>query len=157
MYKTIYLGWIDLFIEFLRSMSPNKVASKPPSSLIAPSRILLIIEGCPDRLIVRFTVKLYILLKNLFHWIYSNFYKDKHGHDFFLTSEVMEAVRGQKHPSEAKNIMKELIYWKKYLMKVSQQPQKPLSGPLAGPIRFELRPQVRKIQWPPRSFYVHSY
>ena len=46
----------------------------------------------------------------------------------FLTSEVMEAVRGQKHPSEAKNIMKELIYWKKYLMKVSQQPQKPLSG-----------------------------
>ena len=46
----------------------------------------------------------------------------------FLTSEVMEAVRGQKHPSEAKNIMKELIYRKKYLMKVSQQPQKPLSG-----------------------------
>ena len=44
----------------------------------------------------------------------------------FLASEVMEAVRGQKHPSEAKNIVKELIYWKKYLMKVSQQPQKPL-------------------------------
>ena len=41
-----------------------------------------------------------------------------------LTSEVMEAVRGQKHSSEAKNGMKELIYWKKYLMKVSQQPQK---------------------------------
>ena len=40
----------------------------------------------------------------------------------------MEAVRGQKHPSEAKNIMKELIYWKKCLMKVAQQPQKPLSG-----------------------------
>ena len=40
----------------------------------------------------------------------------------------MEAVRGQKHPSEAKIIMKELIYWKKYLMKVSQQPQKLLSG-----------------------------
>ena len=30
----------------------------------------------------------------------------------------MEAVRGQKHPLEAKNIMKELIYWKEYLMKV---------------------------------------
>ena len=27
-----------------------------------------------------------------------------------LTSEVMEAVGGQKHPSEAKNGMKELIY-----------------------------------------------
>ena len=40
----------------------------------------------------------------------------------------MEAVRGQKHPSEAKNIMKELIYWKEYLMKVSQHPQKPLGG-----------------------------
>ena len=40
----------------------------------------------------------------------------------------MEAVGGQKHPSEAKNGMKELIYWKKYLTKVSQQPQKPLGG-----------------------------
>ena len=39
----------------------------------------------------------------------------------------MEAIRGQKHPSEVKNVMKELIYWKKYLIKVSQQPQKPLS------------------------------
>ena len=46
----------------------------------------------------------------------------------FLTSKVMEAVRGQKHPSEAKNGMKELIYWKKYLIKVSQQPHKPLGG-----------------------------
>ena len=40
----------------------------------------------------------------------------------------MEATRGQKHPSEAKNGMKESIYWKKFLMKVAQQPQKPLSG-----------------------------
>ena len=40
----------------------------------------------------------------------------------------MEAVRGQKHPLEAKNDMKELIYWKLYLIKVSQQPQKSLSG-----------------------------
>ena len=37
----------------------------------------------------------------------------------------MEAVGGQKHPSEAKNGMKELIYWKKGLMKVAQQPLKP--------------------------------
>jgi hypothetical protein len=34
----------------------------------------------------------------------------------------MEAVRGQKHSSEAKKGMKELIYRKKYLMKVSQKP-----------------------------------
>ena len=46
----------------------------------------------------------------------------------FLTSEVMEAVRGQKHPLEVKKGMKELIYQKKYLIKVSQQPQKPISG-----------------------------
>ena len=45
-----------------------------------------------------------------------------------MTSEVMEAVRGQKHPLEAKKGKEELIYQKKYLMKVSQQPQKPLSG-----------------------------
>ena len=47
---------------------------------------------------------------------------------FFFISEVMEAVRGQKHPPEAEKGMKEFIYGKKYLIKVSQQPQKPLSG-----------------------------
>ena len=57
----------------------------------------------------------------------------------------MEAARGQKHPSEAKNGMKESIYGKKCLMKVSHQPQKPPDA-----IRFELRPQIRKIQ-PPTS------
>ena len=40
----------------------------------------------------------------------------------------MEAVRGQKHPSEAKNGMKESIYWKKFKIKVAQQPQKPPGG-----------------------------
>ena len=34
----------------------------------------------------------------------------------------MEAARGQKHPSEAKNGMKESIYWKKLFFKVAQQP-----------------------------------
>ena len=45
----------------------------------------------------------------------------------FLTSDLMDAVEGQKHPSEAKNGMKELIHWKKYLIEVSQQPKKTLS------------------------------
>ena len=36
----------------------------------------------------------------------------------------MEAARGQKHPPEAENGMKESIE-KKFLMKVAQQPQKP--------------------------------
>ena len=40
----------------------------------------------------------------------------------------MEAARGQKHPSEDKNGMKESIYGKKCLMKVSHQHQKPPSG-----------------------------
>ena len=38
----------------------------------------------------------------------------------------MEATRGQKNPSEAKNGMKESIY--KFLMKVAQQPQKTPDG-----------------------------
>ena len=49
------------------------------------------------------------------------------GMNFFVTTDLMKAVRGQKYPLEAKKGMKELIYWKKYLIKVSQQPQKPLS------------------------------
>ena len=40
----------------------------------------------------------------------------------------MEATKGQKDPSEAKNGMKESIYWKKFLMKVAQQPQKLPNG-----------------------------
>ena len=47
---------------------------------------------------------------------------------FFLTSDLMKAVRGQKHLSEAKKGMKELIYWKKCFMKVVQQPQKHHDG-----------------------------
>ena len=46
----------------------------------------------------------------------------------FLSSDLMKAVRGQKRPLEAKKGMKELIYGKKCLIKVAQQPQKPLSG-----------------------------
>jgi hypothetical protein len=37
----------------------------------------------------------------------------------------MEATRGQKNPSKAENGMKESIYWKKFLIKVAQQPHKP--------------------------------
>ena len=84
-------------------------------------------------------------------WLWNHTSHTKvHFNEFVANAyEVLEAVRGQKDPSEAKNGMEELMYWRKYLVKVSQQPQKPL----AGPIRFELRPQVRKIQGPPRSLY----
>ena len=46
----------------------------------------------------------------------------------FLTSGLMKAGRDQKHLSEAKMCMKESTYGKNCLIKVSQQPQKPLSG-----------------------------
>ena len=36
---------------------------------------------------------------------------------FFLTSNLMEAARGQKYPSDAKNGKKESIYWKKVFNK----------------------------------------
>ena len=39
----------------------------------------------------------------------------------------MEAARGQKHPSFAKNGTKESIYWK-FLIKAAQQLQKPHIG-----------------------------
>ena len=53
-----------------------------------------------------------------------------------MTSEVTEAVRGQKYPSEAKNGMKELIYKKKVFSKSFSTTSK--TPKLAGPIRFEL-------------------
>ena len=46
----------------------------------------------------------------------------------FLTSDLMEAARGQKHRSEVENGTKESIYWKKCLMKGAQQPQKTPDG-----------------------------
>ena len=90
------------------------------------AKISSIFDNCPDRLTMRFIDKLYILWKSLFHWICSKFYKFKYGHDFFLTSDLIKAVRGQKHSSEAKKGTKELSYWKKCLIKFAQQPQKPL-------------------------------
>ena len=50
----------------------------------------------------------------------------------------MEAARGQKHPSEAKNGMKEFIE-KSFQWKLLEN----LKNPVAGLIRFELQPQVR--------------
>ena len=47
---------------------------------------------------------------------------------FFWSLRSWRLLEAKNTPSsEAKNIMKELIYWKKYIIKVSQQPQKPFS------------------------------
>ena len=35
----------------------------------------------------------------------------------------MEAARRKKHPLDARNGMKESVYWKKFLIKIAQQPQ----------------------------------
>ena len=64
--------------------------------------ILLIIEGCPDRFIVRFTVKPYFPLKNFFHLIFSNFYKDKHGHVFFLPQRSWRLLEAKNIPPRPK-------------------------------------------------------
>ena len=44
--------------------------------------------------------KPYSLPKILSPWICSKFFVLQHGHDFFLTSKVLEAVRGQKNYSK---------------------------------------------------------
>ena len=46
-----------------------------------------------------------------------------------LISEVMEDVKGQKHPSEAKKDMKELTYQKKYSINFLNNLKNPLAGP----------------------------
>ena len=46
----------------------------------------------------------------------------------------MKVGRGQKHLSEAKICMKESIYGKKCLMKVSQQPQNPKTPKPQNPV-----------------------
>ena len=64
--------------------------------------ILLIIKGCPDGLILQFTVKPYVLLKNLFHWSFSNFYKDKHGYDFFWPQRSWRPLEAKNTPQRPK-------------------------------------------------------
>ena len=54
-------------------------------------------------------MKPYIPHKDYFNEFVANVLRDNIG-IVILTSEVMKAVRGQKHPLDAKNDMKELIY-----------------------------------------------
>ena len=60
---------------------------------------------------------------------------------FVLASDLIEAARGQKHPSDAENGIKESIYLKKFLMKLLSN----LKNPITDLIRFELQPQGRKL------------
>ena len=75
--------------------------------------------------IVCITAKPYIPQKILFYWFCSSSF-NCHMKTIILTSEVMEAVTGQKISSEGQNSMNEWIFWKKVLIKVVQWPQKPL-------------------------------
>ena len=120
--------------------------------------ISLIIEGCPDTLIMRFTAKPYILWKILFHWICSKFYEFKHGHNFFWPQRSWRLLEAKNTPRRPKLSWRSWFFEKSIKWKFLSN----LINPLADPIRFDLRPQVKKIQ-PPRSLYktlcsyVHSY
>ena len=72
--------------------------------------------------------KPYIPQKKYFNESVANALRGNIGIVNILTSEVMEAVRGQKHLSEAKKGMEELIYWK-FLRN--------LKKPLVGAIRVK--------------------
>ena len=68
------------------------------------SQILSIIQGCPDGLILRFTVKPKVLPKTLFHKFSPKFIKVSHGHSFFwpLTSlRPLEAKNNPQRPNMA--------------------------------------------------------
>ena len=82
---------------------------------------------CPDRVIISIMAKPFILqYKKLY---LTDFVQNSIRFNMsiiILTSDLIEAARGQKYPSEAKNVMKESMYWKKFLIKVGQQPLKPL-------------------------------
>ena len=114
--------------------------------------ISLIIEGCPDTLIMRFTAKPYILWKILFHWICSKFYEFKHGHNFFWPQRSWRLLEAKNTPRRPKLSWRSWFFEKSIKWKFLSN----LINPLADPIRFDLRPQVKKIQ-PPRSLDVHSY
>ena len=115
-------------------------------------QILLIIKGCPDTLIVRFTAKPYILWKILFHWICSKFNEFKHGHIFFWPQRSWRLLEAKNTPRRP------ILSWRSWFFEKSIKWKflSNLINPLADPIRFDLRPQVKKIQ-PPRSLDVHSY
>ena len=111
--------------------------------------ISLIFDKCTDRVITSIMTKPNILQKTLFHRI-RNSLRFNMG-IIFLTSDLMEAARGQKHPSDAENGMQESIYWKKFFIKVAQQPHKPHDG--SNQIWSMTSVKKDRSQWPGRSLY----
>ena len=83
--------WIPLETRFLNQKERSN-----------QSHYHLINNRKDDRLILRFTVKPYILLKNVFHWIYSTFYKGKHGHDFFWPQRSWRLLEAKNTPPRPK-------------------------------------------------------
>ena len=91
------------------------------------------------------TAKLYILQKVCFQGICSKFLGFWHGHGYFWPLRLLrllEAKNGQNPSSEGLKSLKEWIFLNTCLIKVAHQTQ----NPLADPIRFELGPQVKKIE-----------
>ena len=88
--------------------------------------ILLIIKVCSDGLILRFTVKPYVLLKNLFHWSFSNFYNVKHGHDFFWPQRSWRLLEAKNTPQRPKMAWMSWFIEKSYLWKLLSNLKNPL-------------------------------
>ena len=143
-------GHLYIWTELLQKSAHLRPKFGPQLG-ISPD-ISLIIEGCPDTLIMRFTAKPYILWKILFHWICSKFYEFKHGHNFFWPQRSWRLLEAKNTPRRPKLSWRSWFFEKSIKWKFLSN----LINPLADPIRFDLRPQVKKIQ-PPRSLDVHSY
>ena len=82
----------------------DSIAQYDQTNLNKNFKISSIYDKCSDRVIMRITVKPYILLKSLFQWICSKFYKFKHGHDLFwplILWRLLEAKNTSWRPKYA--------------------------------------------------------
>ena len=126
--------------------------------------ISLIIQGCPHRVILRFTAKPYILCKGLFHRICSKFYKVKHGHEFFwppASWRLVEAKNTSWKPKYAwrSQFMEESVKWK--FLSTSKNPKR-----IQSDLSYDLRQERYSDLWGHSMYiatrlnsycYVHSY
>ena len=98
--------------------------------------MIWIISSIFDIFITSITTKPYTLWKSLFHWIGSKLYRFKTW-AFSLTSDLMKAVRGQKHPLGGQKRHEGVASLKKVLNN--------LKITLAGPMRFELQSKGKQL------------
>ena len=93
--------------------------------------------------------KPYIPHKSLFQWICCKCLAWWHGHSYFWPQRSWRLLEAKNTPWRPK------MSWRSWFIEKSIKWKflSNLKNPLAVPIRFELRPHVRKIQRPLRSLY----